>query len=221
MTIRRRPSGRLCMPDARITDVAALADFRAALAEFALAASQALTDIQLELRRGLDWITNDRGVHWQSEVRRSADLVARAKDELVHSRTYKKVGDFTPSCIEEKKAVEMAKRRLEHAEQKVQAVRHWTLAARRAVDEFQGPVQQLMGMIDGDIPRAVALLERMSIALEQYSIVAAPTAAAWEQLTGESTQSMAQPADEQAETELTASKNTADVADADRITSNP
>jgi len=184
------------MSDARITDVAALADFRAAIAEFALAASQALTDIQLELRRGLDWITNDRGVHWQSEVRRSADLVARAKDELVHSRTYKKVGDYTPSCIEEKKAVEMAKRRLEHAEQKAQAVRHWTLAARRAVDEFQGPAQQLMGMIDGDIPRAVALLERMSIALEQYSTAAAPTAATWEQLTGESTESMAQPAEE-------------------------
>jgi hypothetical protein len=184
------------MSDARITDVAALADFRAALAEFALAASQALTDIQLELRRGLDWITNDRGVHWQSEVRRGADLVARAKDELVHSRTYKKVGDYTPSCIEEKKAVEMAKRRLEHAEQKVQAVRHWTLAARRAVDEFQGPVQQLMGMIDGDVPRAIALLERMSAALEQYSTIAAPNAATWEQLTGESTQSMAQPAEE-------------------------
>jgi hypothetical protein len=210
------------MPDARITDVAALADFRAALAEFALAASQALTDIHLELRRALDWITNDRGVHWQSEVRRSADLVARAKDELVHSRTYKKVGDNTPSCIEEKKAVEMAKRRLEHAEQKVQAVRHWTLAARRAVDEFQGPVQQLMGMIDGDIPRAVALLERMSIALEQYSIVGAPTAATWKQLTGESSQSMAQPSEEQAEaestmdpkrTELAAPKVAADFAD--------
>ena len=189
------------MSDARITDVAALAEFRAALAGFALAASQALTDIQLELRRGLDWITNDRGVHWQSEVCRSSDLVARAKDDLVHSRTYKKVGDYTPSCIEEKKAVEMAKRRLEHAEQKVQAVRHWTLAARRAVDEFQGPVQQLMGMIDGDIPRAIALLERMSIALEQYSAMNAPTAATWEQLTGESSQSMAQPADEPGDVE--------------------
>src|SRR5262245_7190579 len=187
------------MSDARITDVTALADFRAALAEFALAASQSLTDIQLELRRGLDWITGDRGVHWQSEARRSADLVARAKDELVHSRTYKKVGDYTPSCIEEKKALEMAKRRLEHAEQKVQAVRHWTLAARRAVDEFQGPVQQLMGMINGDIPRAITLLERLNLALEQYATIGAPTAAAWEELTGASSQSMAQPAQEPTE----------------------
>ena|SRR5262249_28838933 len=187
------------MPDARITDVAALAEFRAALAEFALVASQSLTDIQLETRRGLDWITNDRGVHWQSETRRSSDLVARAKDELAHSRTYKKIGDYTPSCIEEKKALEVAKRRLEHADQKVQAVRHWSLAARRAVDEFQGPVQQLMGMIDGDIPRAIALLERMNLALEQYAAIGAPTAVAWEELTGTSSQSMAQPADEPVE----------------------
>ncbi len=42
------------------------------------------------------------------------------------------------------------------------------IASRHAVDEFQGPVQQLMGMLDGDIPRAIVLLERMSAALEQY-----------------------------------------------------
>jgi len=185
------------MPEARITDVAVLADFRAALAEFALAARQGLIAIELEVRRALDWISNDRAVYWQSEVRRSTDILARAKDELAHSRTFKRIGDYTPSCVEEKKAVDIARRRLEHAEQKVAAVRRWALTAQRAVDEFQGPVQQLLGMLDGDVPRALATLERMSIALEKYAAIGAPGAIPWEELIGGNVdRSMAQADDE-------------------------
>ena len=162
------------MPDARVTDVAVLDDFRIALADFTLSVRQALTDLQLEIRRAMDWISVDRAAHWQAEARRSSDLVARAKDELAHSKTFKRMDDYTPSCVEEKKAVDMAKRRLEHAEQKVEAVRHWSRAAQVAVDEFQGPVQQLLAMLDGDIPRAIALLERMSRALEDYAATGVP-----------------------------------------------
>ena len=185
------------MPEARVTDVAALDQFRVALAEFNVAVRRALIDIDLEVRRALDWITNDRGPHWQNEVRRGFDNVARMKDELAHSRTYKKVGDHAPSCEQEKRAVEMAKMRLAHAEGKVQAVKRWSIAARRAVEEFQGPVQQLMGLLDSDIPKAIVLLERMSAALERYRSINAPTAVKWEDLVGgKGAGSMAQPVEE-------------------------
>ncbi len=182
------------MPEARVTDVAALDHFRVELAEFNVAVRRALIDIDLEVRRALDWITNDRGPHWQAEVRRGFDNVARMKDELSHSKTYKKIGDHTPSCEQEKRAVEMAKMRLAHAEGKVEAVKRWSIAARRAVEEFQGPVQQLMGVLDSDIPKAIVLLERMSAALERYRSVSAPTAVKWEDLvSGKQSASMAQP----------------------------
>jgi hypothetical protein len=130
-------------------------------------------------------------------VRRGFDNVARMKDELAHSRTYKKVGDHAPSCEQEKRAVEMAKMRLVHAEGKVQAVKRWSIAARRAVEEFQGPVQQLMGLLDSDLPKAIVLLERMSAALERYRSVNAPTAVKWEDLVGgKAAGSMAQPVEE-------------------------
>jgi hypothetical protein len=184
------------MSDARVTNVASIDDFRVALAEFAVQVRQALTDLEMEIHRAMDWISVDRPAHWRGEVRRSGDLVARAKDELAHSRTFKRMGDFVPSCVEEKKAVDKAKQRLAHAEQKVEAVRHWASASRRAVDEFKGPVQQLMGLLDGDIPRASALLERMSRALAQYTSIGAPTAVKWEDLTGKGDESMAQPVEE-------------------------
>jgi hypothetical protein len=167
------------------------------LAEFNIAVRRALIDIDLEVRRALDWIVNDRGPHWQAEVRRGFDNVARTKDELSHSRTYKKIGDHAPSCEQEKRAVEMAKLRLASAEGKVEAVKRWSIFARRAVEEFQGPVQQLMGMLDSDIPKAIVLLERMSAALERYRSVSAPAAVKWEDLIGgKQSASMAQPADE-------------------------
>jgi hypothetical protein len=185
------------MSDAHVTEVAALADFRASLAEFSGEIRRALTDIQLEVRRAMEWITVDRPSHWRMEARRGGEALAHAKDELAHSRTYKKVGDYVPACVEEKKQVEKAKRRVEIAEDKIEIVRHWAVAARHAVDEFQGPVQQLMGMLDGDIPRAIVLLERMSMALEQYAAGAAPAAISWEELIGEKAgQSVAQPLDD-------------------------
>ena len=183
------------MPEAKVNDLAVLADFRAALADFAGQVRRALTDVQLEVRRGMEWITVDRPAHWRFEARRSGEALAHAKDELAHARTYKQIGDYIPACIDEKKAVEKAKKRLEHAEEKVEIVRHWIVASRHAVDEFQGPVQQLMGMLDGDIPRAIMLLERMSAVLEQYATGAAPTAATWEDLVKE-VASAARPADD-------------------------
>jgi hypothetical protein len=184
------------MSEAHVTEVVALADFRAALAEFTGEVRRALTDIQLEVRRAMEWITVDRPAHWRLEARRGGEALAHAKDELAHSRTYKQIGDYIPACIEEKKAVEKAKRRVQHAEEKIELVRHWIIASRHAVDEFQGPVQQLMGMLDGDIPRAIVLLERMSMALEQYASGAAPAAITWEELVGEKpSQSVAQPID--------------------------
>src|SRR5215470_13087188 len=91
------------MSDARVTNVASIDDFRVALAEFAVQVRQAITDLEMETHRAMDWISVDRPAHWKGEVRRSSDLVARAKDELAHSRTFKRMGDFVPSCIEEKK----------------------------------------------------------------------------------------------------------------------
>ncbi len=111
------------MSEANVTQVAALADFRAALAEFNSEVRRALTDIQLEVRRAMEWIHVDRPAYWRLEARRSGEALAHAKDELAHSRTYKKVGDYIPACIEEKKAVDKAKRRLQLAEEKIEIVR--------------------------------------------------------------------------------------------------
>ncbi|MCC7086393.1 MAG: hypothetical protein IT427_15430 [Pirellulales bacterium] len=181
------------MPQASVTDVAAIADFRAALANFATLVRQAVIDLEIESQRALQWITQDRPAHWRSEARRSSDMLARAKDDLVNARTFKKIDNYVPACAEEKKQVDRCKRRLEYADQKIDAVRRWCIAAPRAVDEFRGPLQQLMAMLDGDVPRAMAVLQRMSAALDRYAAAQAPKAIPWEAVVG--TESIVRPAE--------------------------
>ena len=73
---------------------------------YAHESSQALADIEIEGQRGIDWITVDRAAFWKAEMRRAADGVNQAIKDLEHCRTYKKVGDNTPACAEEKKNLE-------------------------------------------------------------------------------------------------------------------
>ena len=49
----------------------------------------------------------------------------------------RRVADREPSCIDEKRAVERARRRVAVAERKVDAVRRWTAAIDRAADDFR------------------------------------------------------------------------------------
>ncbi len=185
------------MSEARVTDVAVLVDFRAALAIFAAEAHRALADLEIETHRAVDWFTHDRPQFWEAEVRRSQDAVARARDDLNNSRTFKRIGDYTPSCAQEKKVLEAAKRRLEHAERKLQAAKQWSRSVQQAVHKFHGPIQQLLMILDGDVPRAMALLERMSTSLEHYAATNAPAAIKWEDLVGANAEgSMARSTDE-------------------------
>ncbi len=184
------------MSQARVTNVAAIPDFRAELATFAVEVRQAISEVEMEVRRALDWITHDRPLYWQGEIRHGNEAVARAKDELSQSRIYKRIDEYVPSCAEEKKALDRTKRRLEHAEQKLEIVKKWARAAQQAVDKFKGPMQRLSAVLDGDIPHALAVLDRMSDALARYAALGAPAAISWEELVADKEQkSVARPED--------------------------
>jgi hypothetical protein len=135
----------------------------------------ALDDLQLEIRRALEWIHHDRKEYWAQEVRRGWERLASARLQLQQAMTYRRVADRQPSCIDEKRAVEAAKRRLELARQKVETVRHWSLAIERAVNEYRGGCTQFTSWLEGDLPKSLAVLDRMTEALESY--VATPTPA--------------------------------------------
>ena len=160
---------------ADVKSIDTLAFVRTAFAAFAHETGQALSEIEIQGQRGVEWICVDRAAHWKAEIRRMSDLVNKAIKDLEHCRTFKKVGDNTPSCIEEKKALEKARQKLARAEEKAEAVRRWTPIVQQQFRETCVRLVRFRDVIDVDCPRAMAQLEKMLRALDAYRQVASPT----------------------------------------------
>lgn len=161
--------------DVKSTDT--LAFVKTALAAFAHETGQALSEIEIQSQRAVDWITVDQAAYWKTEVRRAADQVNKAIKDLEHCRAFKKVGDNQPSCIEEKKALEKARRRLEYTEQKAEIVRRWSPVVQQQFRETCVRLVRFREVIDLDCPKAMARLDHMLRALDAYTSTTGPGAA--------------------------------------------
>jgi hypothetical protein len=160
---------------ADVKSIDLLAFVKAAFASFAHETGQAVAEAEMQGQRAVEWITMDQAAYWKAECRKAADLVNKAIKDLEHCKTFKKVGDNQPSCIEEKKALEKAKRRLTRAEEKAEAVRRWTPVVQQQFRETCVRLVRFREVIDVDCPRAMAELERMLRALDAYRQVTSPT----------------------------------------------
>jgi hypothetical protein len=162
---------------ADVKSIDTLAFVKGAFAAFAHEANQAVSEIEIQGQRGVEWITVDRAAFWKAEIRRRSDIVNKAIKDLEHCRTFKKVGDNAPSCIEEKKALDKARRQLETAERKAEAVRRWTPVVQQQFRETCVRLVRFREVIDIDCPRAMAQLEKMLKALDAYQNATSPGAA--------------------------------------------
>jgi len=159
---------------ADVKSIETLAFVRAAFAAFAHETGQALAEIEIQGQRAVEYLTVDRAAHWKAEIRRMTDLVNKAMKDLEHCRTFKKVGDNTPSCVEEKKALEKARKKLAWAESKAEAVRRWTPIVQQQFRETCVRLVRFRDVIDVDCPRAMAQLEKMLRSLEAYQQAPSP-----------------------------------------------
>lgn len=163
---------------ADVKSIDTLAFVKEALIAYAHESGQALADIEIEGQRGIDYITVDRAGYWKAEIRRAAEAVNQAIKDLEYCKAYKKVGDNTPSCIEEKKALEKARKRLARAEEKAELVRRWTPVVLQQFREACVRLVRFREVLDVDCPRAIAALERKLRALDEYGSVRGPRPAA-------------------------------------------
>jgi hypothetical protein len=153
-------------PPARVKSLDLLRQWQSALATFRVEAQDALTTAGLDARRAFDWL-EDRHSAWTKAVRERYDEVVQAKAALSRKQ-WVLPGQRQPDVTEEMKALKMAQRRLAEAEEKIACVRRWGPALQRAVDEYEGPIRRLADILEGDLPKAGGLLERLLRDLEAY-----------------------------------------------------
>jgi hypothetical protein len=161
---------------AQVTAVDAISALRAALINFKEAASEALSAAASEVRRTEEWL-EEQLKFWQHEVRQGEDEVFQAKTELTR-RKMLRFGDRPVDTTDQELALRRAVARLEHAEDQVEASRRWLRQWPRDLLEYRGPTGQLKGLLDGELPRACAFLDRKIASLEAYLATALPAAPA-------------------------------------------
>ena len=133
---------------AEVRSIDTLSFVKAALATFGYECGQALSEVELEGRRGVEWITVDQAGYWKAEVRRRGEKVNEAMKDLEKCRTFKSTGDGPPACTEEKKNLEKARRRLQVAEEKAGQGMTPQAAAQEgkdAADAMIDPLEELLG----------------------------------------------------------------------------
>jgi len=166
--------------EANITDIAALDEFRRALIKFREEVGIAVAEADSEVKSTFVWLERDRMLHWRRAVPRLDEELVGAKSALYRKEMQTMGTGKRPSVIDEKKAVERAKRRAEDARERLERTRRWAATLDRDVSIFKGAMSPIATMIDRDLPDAILRLRNMALALEAY--LATPTVSLSEQV---------------------------------------
>jgi hypothetical protein len=142
-------------------------DFRAHLIRFGEDAKNALASTEMEIVRMVNWLTHDRRFYWEGRIKHLREEMSQAKGELHRKRTSNMFGGES-NMGEQKDNLRDAKRRLEEAEEKLERVRRWASPLQQAIMEYRSRARPLSDMVDGELERAVAMLDRMVVAIEEY-----------------------------------------------------
>lgn len=155
-------------PTARVLDLKAIERFKGALAEYGDAIKTGLLEADSEIERALVWLERDRLAHWKRQIQRRQEELAMAKSALFRKQTQGSDKDGRPSVVDEKLALEEAKRRLGSAQDRYQACRRWRTRLEREYATYKGHVQPLASSAERGIPNALALLNRILEHLDAY-----------------------------------------------------
>lgn len=153
-------------PTAKVISIDVLTAMSVALRRFEEEGAAAVTDLEMETGRAVDWFERQRQ-YWQEQVRRGWDRVGQARIALERAKMMQ-FGDHRPTAYDEQKELDKAKARLAVAEEKYRVTKHWQHLIEREVTEFRGTLNQLSGYLQIELPKALAILKRMTRSLEDY-----------------------------------------------------
>lgn len=153
---------------ARVESIEALGRFRIAMIKFAETLDVALADAEGELTRTGVWLETEQLAYWQTQLRHRHEAVEKAREAVRMKKLFKDSSGRTPSAVEEEKALKVAQRRLEEAEQKLAATRKYIKVLQREFQLYKGGVQKLSTTLADAIPTGVATLGGFVDQLQRY-----------------------------------------------------
>lgn len=162
----------MSMSSARLQSLDTLKDVKAAVLEFAEAVQRVLTGVDADVGRVGQWLNQDRPAYWKARVRRCEDEVTKAQADIMRKKLI--AAPEPASVVEEQKALDAAKRRLAHAQRKLDNVRKWAPVWDREAMLYKTACRGLTEAVHRDMPAAAARLDHLMARLEEYLKVAVP-----------------------------------------------
>lgn len=155
------------MPErAKITDIEALRDLKAALAVFAEEVRTTLSGVDAEVGRVGQWLTHERPAHWKHEIRRREDKVQAAKAAIAAKQLAR--APEPVSVAQERKDLQRAQSTLDEGQHRAAAVKRWASVWDREAQLYKSSCSGLTETLERDVPMGISRLERMMQALEAY-----------------------------------------------------
>ncbi|HXE52956.1 MAG TPA: hypothetical protein VN541_08080 [Tepidisphaeraceae bacterium] len=154
---------------ARVDSILVLTDFKAVLWKFRESAERALGDAESEMQRVLVWLETEQDSHWQHQIRKCQETVVRCKEAVRMKTIFKDAAGRQQSAVDEEKALRIAVRKLQEAEQKLAAVRRWSRQLQKEIGLYKGSVQRFATTVQSEIPAAAAHLESLAAKLDAYA----------------------------------------------------
>lgn len=160
------------MSSARLQSLDTLKDVKAAVMEFAETVNRTLTGVDADVGRVGQWLNQDRPAYWKARVRRCEDEAAKAQTDIMRKKLI--AAPEPASVVEEQKALDAAKRRLAHAQRKLDNVKKWAPVWDREAMLYKTACRGLTEAVHRDMPAAAARLDHLMASLEEYLKVAVP-----------------------------------------------
>lgn len=152
---------------AYVIDAKVLAEFASALSTFGAQGIEALSAIDRDIQRTVDWLEEQRQT-WVRVVRKVEEDFQSAKRELAR-RKMMRIGDRPVATSDQELAFRRAKARLEYAQGKLDRTHEWQRLLPQLILDHEAPVLNLKDSLETDVPRMRAFLEQKIEEVNRYA----------------------------------------------------
>jgi hypothetical protein len=159
---------------ANIDAIETLNNLRAELTRLSQRIGGALDEAENEVQRTAQWLGHDCPRQWKEQLRKRQDAVSAAKAALHQKKLWDNTVVTPTSHIDEKKALALAERRYEEAQQKLRRISQGLIQMEREGAIFKNHLQRMRHAVEIEVPNAKAWINRMIESLENYLALAAP-----------------------------------------------
>ena len=153
---------------ADVKDIAALEWFAASLAKQRDELSVVLEAVQTELDRLTSHLQKHSPDYWRQELRRAGERLAEARESLSRCEQVSRDEDRRP-CDIERKAVQLAKRRLDDCEQHLRDVRALAALWQREYNQVASQLRLLSDYSESGLSNACRGVEQAADTLRKYA----------------------------------------------------